>query len=68
MHQDPWWWQTVTRKQPSANLKVILAAERGRCWKSRRSGEGGGYMGAAETDDGTGSNGSQYDGTGTGDT
>ena len=58
----------MTIKQLGATLKDILAAERGRCWKSSRRGEsGGGDRNAEESEYGAGSDGSQYAGMETGD-
>ena len=64
---EPWWGQTVSRKQLSSTLKNISAAEGGRRWKSCRRGGGGGDRDAEESEDGAGNNGSRYDGTETGD-
>ena len=38
--REPWWYKTAARKQLSARLKEILAAEREWRWKSGRRGRG----------------------------
>ena len=56
--QDPLWRQTASRKQLSATLTDILAAEMEWRWKSGRCGGGGRDRDAEESEDREGSDGS----------